>query len=171
MSFFRAADRSLSAAGFLQLHQHTTMKGNIVTEPASSAAGGWAIGKAIGGVLAIGIVASALGFLVMLPKTPREAAARVLATMAGSALIGPFMVAGAYSRWPEIFGAGVTLASKIGLEPWIGLFAVAAPLLAMSGLPFWWLLGAGVLWLDKRKGKDLGELARDAASDAKSVLP
>jgi len=115
------------------------MKGNIVTEPASSAAGGWAIGKAIGGLLAIGVVASALGFMVLLPKTPKEAAMRILATMAGSALLGPLMVAAAYSRHPEVFSAGATLAQGLGMEAWMGTFMVAAPLLALAGLPCWWI--------------------------------
>jgi hypothetical protein len=147
------------------------MKGTHVTEPTSSAAGGWALGKAIGGVLAIGIVASALGFLVMLPKTPKEAMARILATMAGSALGGPLLVAAVYSRWPEIFAAGAELAVRMGMEGWMGTFMVAAPLLAMAGLPCWWILGAAVLWFEKRKGKDLGELAADARADVGKVLP
>jgi hypothetical protein len=147
------------------------MRGNTMTEPTSSAAGGWILGKAVGGVLAIGVVASALGFLVMLPKTPREALARIFATMAGSALLGPLLVAGAYSRWPEIFAAGAAIAQGLHMEPWQGQFMVAAPLLAMGGLPFWWLLGAGVLWLERRRGKDLGELAADAKADVKAVLP
>jgi hypothetical protein len=85
--------------------------------------------------------------------------------MAGSALLGPLFVAAAYSRWPEVFAAGATLAQGMGMEGWLGMFMVAAPLLAMAGLPFWWLLGAAVLWLERRKGKDLGELAADARAD------
>lgn len=143
-----------------------------MSEPASSAAGGFAIAKAVGGLLAVGVVASALGFLVMLPKTPREAAARVVATMAGSALVGPLIVAAAYSRYPEVFAAGGTLAVSLGMESWMGTFMVAAPLLAMAGLPFWWLLGAVVLWFERRKGLDVGQLAADARADVgKAVGP
>jgi hypothetical protein len=141
-------------------------------EPASSStAGGVVLWKLAGGILGIGVVASALGFLVLLPKTPKEAAVRAIATMAGSALLGPLIVAAAYSRYPEVFAAGATLAQGLGMESWLGMFMVAAPLLAMAGLPFWWLLGAGVLWLDKRKGKDLGELAADAKADIRAVMP
>jgi hypothetical protein len=149
------------------------MKGTlIVAEPTSSAAGGWAIGKAIGGLLAIGVVASALGFLVLLPKTPKEAAVRVLATMIGSALLGPLFVAAAYSRYPEVFSAGATIAQTMGLESWLGMFMVAAPLLAMAGLPAWWVLGAVVLWFDNRKAKDIGQMIADARADvAKAVAP
>jgi hypothetical protein len=148
------------------------MKGILMAEPTSSAAGGWALGKAIGGVLAIGVVASALGFLVLLPKTVKEAAVRAIATMAGSALLGPLIVAAAYSRYPEVFSAGATIAQTMGMEAWLGMFMVAAPLLAMAGLPFWWILGALVLWFENRKAKDLGQLVADARADvAKVVAP
>jgi hypothetical protein len=146
------------------------MKGTSMSEPASSAAGGIAAWKIGASILGIGIVASGLGFLVLLPKTPREAALRALATMAGSALFGPFVVAAAYSKWPEIFGAGVQLAHRMGLEPWLGFFTVGAPLLAMAGLPFWWVLGAGVLWFERRRGKDLAELAADARTGVSTAI-
>lgn len=141
-----------------------------MSEPASSAAGGLAAWKIGASILGIGVVASALGFMVLLPKTPREAALRALATMIGSALAGPFLVAAVYSKWPEVFGAGVKLADTAGLEPWFGFFMVGAPLLAIAGLPFWWILGASVLWFDKRRGKDLGELAADARADVGKVV-
>lgn len=138
-----------------------------MSEPASAAAGGIAFWKIAGGVLGVGVVASALGFLVLLPKTPREAAVRAVATMAGSALLGPLVVAAAYSRYPEVFTAGAVMAGNMGMEAWLGMFMVAAPLLAMAGLPFWWLLGAIVRWFDRRKDKDAGELIEDA----RKVLP
>lgn len=161
---------TLMASGAIARAQHPHPKEVPMTEPTTSAAGGVAAWKLAGGILGIGIVASALGFLVLLPRTAKEAALRAGATMAGSALIGPFLVAAAYSRWPELFGSGVKLASVMGLEPWFGLFMVGAPLLALGGLPCWWILGAAVLWLERRRGKDLGELARDARADAASVV-
>lgn len=138
-----------------------------MSEPASSTAGGIALWKIAGGILGIGVVASALGFMVLMPKTPREALLRIFATMAGSAFLGPLVVAAAYSRWPEVFAAGATLAQNMGMESWLGMFMVAAPMLAIAGLPFWWVLGAAVLWLERRKAKDLGEMI----ADARQVLP
>lgn len=139
-------------------------------EPSSSAAGA-AIGYKIGaGILGISVVASALGFLVLLPKTPREAAMRALATMIGSALFGPVLVLVAYERYPKLFAAGADLAVKFGMEPWLGLFIAGAPLLALGGLPAWWILGAIVLWFDRRKGKDIGELASDARADVGKAI-
>jgi hypothetical protein len=143
-----------------------------MSEPTSSAAGGlvaWKLGAAI---LGIGVVASGLGFLVLLPRTPKEAALRVLAPMIGSALLGPVLVFAVYNQWPGLFNSGVTLAGAVGLAPWVGLFMAGAPILAIAGLPFWWVLGAAVLWFDKRSGKDLGELASDARADfGKAVAP
>lgn len=142
-----------------------------MAEPASSTAGGVALWKIITSLFGVGFVVTVMGFLVMWPKTMREAAVRAFFTLAGSAFVGPAVVAGAYHQWPGIFGAGVQLAEKIGLEPWFGLFMVGAPLLAMAGLPFWWIVGAIVLWFDKRKGKDAGELVREAAADVKAAMP
>lgn len=142
-----------------------------MTEPASSTAGGVALWKIVISVFGIGVIAAGLGFIVLPPKTTREFAARAIATMMGSALAGPFLVAAAYHQWPGVFAAGVQLAERGGLESWLGLFVVAAPLLALAGLPFWWILGALVLWFDRRKGKDVGQLAADARADVKAALP
>lgn len=134
-----------------------------MAEPAStSAAGGLAAWKLAGSILGIGVVVSAMGFLVLLPRTPREAIGRILATMLGSALFGPVLVAAVYAKWPEVFGAGVHLAAAVGLESWVGLLVVGAPLLALGGLPVWWILGALVRWFERRKDKDIVELAADA---------
>lgn len=138
-----------------------------MTEPASSTAGGVALWKVASGLLGVGVLAAVLGFLVMWPRTMREAAVRAFFTLTGSAFLGPAFVAAAYHQWPGIFGAGVQLAERMGLEPWFGLFMVGAPLLALAGLPFWWIVGAVVLWFEKRKGKDAGELI----DDARKVLP
>jgi len=148
------------------------LRGSTLAEPTSTGAVGFVLWKALGGLLGVGIIASGLGFLVLLPKTPREAAVRAIATMAGSALLGPLFVAGAYSRYPEVFSAGATIAQTLGMESWLGMFMVAAPLLAMAGLPFWWILGAVVLWFDRRRGMDAGQMVADARADvAKAVAP
>lgn len=171
MHSINRASSAIVRASDPRARSFTSLGGAVMSEPASSAAGGLAAWKLGAALLGVGIVASALGFLVLLPKSPREAAVRALATMAGSALLGPFLVAALYAKWPEVFASGVKMAEAMRLESWFGFFIVGAPLLALGGLPFWWLLGAGVLWLERRKGKDLGELARDVAADAKAVLP
>jgi hypothetical protein len=147
------------------------MKGTIVTEPVTSGAAGIAAWKVGGAILGIGVVASGLGFLVLWPRTAREALVRVMATMAGSALLGPLVVIAFYLKWPELFAAAARLAGSWGLDPVAGQLAISAPLIALGGLPFWWILGALLLWFDKRRGKDLGELAADARADVRNILP
>lgn len=141
-----------------------------MTEPSSTTAGGFALWKLGTAILGIGVIAAALGFLVMLPRTPKEAAVRSLATLLGSVIFGPILVFFAYQQWPAVFAAGNTMAVTLGLEPWLGTMAAAAPLLAIGGLPCWWILGAIALWLDKRKGKDIAEIAADARADIGKVV-
>lgn len=141
-----------------------------MTEPTSSTAGGLFLWKFFGGLAVAGILASALGFMVMWPKTAKEAAVRLIATMTGSTLLGPLVCVAAYYQFPGIFAAAMKFAADVGLEPWAGIFMVGAPLCAFSGLPFWWLLGAFILYLEKRRGKDIGELVNDMRTDAKAML-
>lgn len=145
-----------------------------MSEPASSAAGGIALWKVLTSLFGLAVVASILGFLVAWPKTVKEAAVRAAATVLGSVLFGPFAAVAAYLKWPGLFGAGIEIAQRFGAGEWslfIGALMVATPFICMAGLPFWWILGGVVLWLDKRRGKDIGEMAADARADVRAVLP
>jgi hypothetical protein len=142
-----------------------------MSEPTSSAVGSLALGKAIGSILGIGVITTVLGFLVLWPKNAHEALVRVSATIAGSFFFGPFLVIAAYSKYPEIFTAAETVAKSFELSPEVGKLAASVPLIALAGLPCWWLLGAVVLWFEKRQGQDIGQLADDAREDARKVLP
>jgi hypothetical protein len=141
------------------------MKHYIVPESATSAAGGIAAWKIITGLFGLSVVITIMGFLVAWPQTAREAAARVAATMLGSVFLGPFFAIWAYQRWPELYAAGIEFAERLGAGDWsmlVGMGMVATPFICMAGLPFWWILGAVVLWFKKRDGKDVGELINDA---------
>jgi len=46
---------------------------------------------------------------------------------------------------------------------------VAAPFLVFAALPAWWILGGLFLWLQRRQGKDIGEMAMDAAQSIKTM--
>lgn len=141
-----------------------------MSEPASSTAGGIALWKLAASLFGAGVLATTLGFLVLWPKTPREALARVFATMLGSALLGPVMCVLAFSHYPSLFDAAQALAVRSGQPDWYGIAVICVPLVCMAGLPFWWLLGAVVLWFENRKGKDLGQLAADARADVGKVV-
>jgi hypothetical protein len=134
----------------------------------TTAAGG-ALIKIFGVPVLAGAAATSLAFLFMWPKTLREAFARLLCTIAMSGIAGPFVVIAIHSWWPGLFESAKSVASLYGADPALGMLFVAAPLLVMAGLPAWWVIGGAVRWFDKRKDKDIGELAHDAAEIVKDV--
>lgn len=143
------------------------MKENMSIE--TTAAGGAAILKFFGVPIAAGTAATVLAFLFMWPKTRREAFVRLACSIISSAVFGPFLVVAVRSWWPTLFTAAGELADLFVGGREITLLFVAAPLLVLAGLPSWWLLGGIVLWLDKRRGKDIAEIAHDAAEAVRDV--
>jgi len=133
-----------------------------------TAAGGTLI-KIFGIPVLAGAAATGLAFLFMWPKTLKEAAVRLVCTLIASAVAGPFLVIAVHSWWPTLFTSGGQVAAIYGLPAEMGVLFVAVPFLVLAGLPAWWILGGLVLWLDRRRGKDLGELAHDAAEVVRDV--
>lgn len=119
-----------------------------MTEPTTSGAAGLLI-KAYGIKVLAGALAAGLMFAVLWPRTAREGVARIACTIAGSMLAGEpalALVRSSAAWYPQ------------GLQSDMLVFVAA-------GLPAWWLLGAVARWLDKRRDKDIGELASDARRD------
>lgn len=107
------------------------------------------------------------------PRTRREAFIRLTCTICTSGLLGPLLVVAMHSWWPTLFDSAATVATMNGADPTLGMLAVAGPMMVIAGLPAWWVLGALVLWLERRRGKDLGELVHDAVEvvkEARGVL-
>jgi nicotinamidase-related amidase len=136
------------------------MKDNMSLE--TTAAGG-ALIKIFGVPVLAGAAATALAFLFMWPRTLKEAFVRLAATILASAIAGPLLVIAVHSWWPTLVQSAGQVAVLYGSSAELGFLFIAAPFMVMAGLPAWWLMGAVVLWLDKRRGKDIGEIAREAA--------
>ena len=134
----------------------------------TTAAGG-ALIKFFGLPVLAGAAATSLGFMFMWPKTKKEAFTRFFVSTLFSILFGPALVVAVRSWWPTLFDSAKDVAALYGSDPALGFLFIAAPLMVAAGLPAWWVLGATVRWLDKRKDKDIGELARDAAAIVKDV--
>ena len=66
-----------------------------------------------------------------------------------------------HSWWPSLFASAGQVAAMSGLPSDLGMLFVSAPFLVLAGLPAWWLLGGLVLWFDRRRGKDLAEIAQE----------
>lgn len=134
----------------------------------TTAAGG-ALIKFFGIPVLAGAAATSLGFMIMWPKTKKEAFTRFFVSTLFSILFGPALVVAVRSWWPTLFDSAKDVASLYGSDPALGFLFIAAPLMVAAGLPAWWVLGATVRWFDKRRDKDIGELARDAAAVVKDV--
>ena len=134
----------------------------------TTAAGG-ALIKFFGIPVLAGAAATSLGFMFMWPKTKKEAFTRFFVSTLFSLLFGPALVVAVRSWWPTLFDSAKDVASLYGSDPALGFLFIAAPLMVAAGLPAWWVLGATVRWFDKRRDKDIGELARDAAAVVKDV--
>lgn len=119
--------------------------------------------------IAAGVAAAALTFLFTWPRTRREALVRFACSICTAALLGPLLLVALHSWWPTLFDSARVLAVLYGAPAMLGVVAVACPILVLAGLPAWWGLGAVVLWLERRRGKDIGELVHDAAEVVREV--
>lgn len=134
----------------------------------AGAAAGSALVKYVGLPVIIGAVTAALGFLILPPKTHKEFVGRLVATIMCSAIFGPWLYFWFLAHFPEVLATAV---EQSGLTKGYVVMMLSAPFLVIGGLPGWWVLGAAVRWFDKRKDKDLVELAGDAKAAAKDFLP
>ncbi|MYM37271.1 hypothetical protein GTP38_23370 [Duganella sp. FT94W] len=135
----------------------------------TTTAGGAALVKIFGVPVLAGAAATALVFLFMWPRTLHEAFLRLASTIAVSSIFGPVAVMMLHSWWPSLFDSSKAVVTMYGADPAMGVLFVAGPVMALAGLPAWWIVGGLVRWLDKRRHKDLGELAHDAAEVVRDV--
>lgn len=119
--------------------------------------------------LAASLAATALGFLFLWPKSGREAGARFACTLLACALAGPVLAVAAYCRWPSLFASSGKFAVLAGGPAELGMLLMAVPFLVLAGLPAWWLVGAVLLWFERRRSKDIAEIAQDAAKAVRQV--
>lgn len=117
-------------------------------EPASSAAAGAVGWKLIGGAAGAAAGGAGLAAIVVMlmtqPRSAREWAVALISTVVGS-------IAG-----------GAAVVQHFGLQAWthdyIGLVGMLGLVFA-CGLPAWALVRWAFTWMERRKDKDLGEVA------------
>jgi hypothetical protein len=135
----------------------------------TTSAGAGALIKIFGVPALAGAAATALTFLFMWPKSRREAFVRFTSSILTSAILGPLLVIAMHSWWPSLFSSARDVTALYGADPALGMLFVSGPIMVLAGLPSWWLLGGVVLWLERRRGKDIAEMAHDAAEAVKDV--
>lgn len=127
------------------------MRIHPMTEPASTAAGGFALYK-LG--IAFGFFALVAAIVVMamtLPKTVREFVVAITSTLVGSLAGGSFVI-----RW---FDLGHWAGDDLGVIALGGVIFVC-------GLPAWVLVRALYAWSESKKERQITEIV-DAVLDAK----
>jgi len=131
-------------------------------EPAStSSAATIALAKYFGTQLIIGVISTALAFIVLPPKTKIEFFGRMVCTLLASYLFGPILVAAVHGWFPGLFDSAAAVAALNGQDTSFGVLYVSAPLQVIAGMPAWWIIGAFIRWFDRRNDKDIGGLFTD----------
>lgn len=135
-------------------------------EPASSTAAGiagWKLAASSAGAAGVGALLAAVVVVCMrLPRTTREWIVALVSTLVCSAGLGAVAVV-KLGLIDVVRSAATETDLLLALAGSIGLaFA--------SGLPGWMLVRAAFLWMDRREGRDLAELASDARADVARTI-
>ena len=138
-----------------------------MSEPFSTGAGAAAL-KFFGAAVLASAAATAFGFLFLWPRTMREAFVRFACAIFCSFTFGPALAFAARAQWPGMFATALEVGQVYG-DPQAGVLIAAAPFLVFAALPAWWLFGWFYRWIDKRRDKDLAEVASDAVDVAKKI--
>jgi len=149
-------------------------QGNLMTEPASSAAGAFAGHKVLvfGLPVVISLAAWWLGMRFVPVRKGHEAKDmldRFLACGASSFVVGLPMLLVLLKQAPWVFSGATELAAMAGLEPITGFLSVVGCVLLLCSLPGPWLVAAYLRWFHRRRGKDIAEMAADAADGVRKV--
>lgn len=114
--------------------------------------------------IAVSTLAVVAGFTVIPLKRGhemRDATRRLACGLLSSFTLGPIVSAYVAKEYPWYTAH---IAAIVG-DQVLGFIAAMAPFVAVSGLVGFWLVAAVMRWLEKRKNKDIVELARDASQD------
>lgn len=130
------------------------MRYQSMSEPGPlTAAGGIALYK-LGAFGFVAVLAAVVVMAMTLPKTVREFVVAMISTSVSSICGGAFVV-----RW---FGIGSWANDDVGVIALGGIIFVC-------GLPAWVLVRAWFKWAERRRDKDLAEMASDLAELRKAV--
>lgn len=137
-----------------------------MAEPSSSAAGGFFLWKAIGGLAAFAAIgaflASIVAMCMMTPRSPREWAVGLISTVISSLAGGAYAILklGLHQSLPED-PAALYLALMAGLG-----------IVFACGLPGWAVVRMMFTFLEHRKDKDLLEVANEVREAAgRAIAP
>ena len=117
-------------------------------------------------------IGTAVMYMLMLPRNQGEWFKRLVVTILCSTIFGPFVF-----FWFESTGVGSDIVhnavNELGrwLDPASIKMAIAGPILAMSGLPGWYVLGWIIRFLENNKDKDAGEVLKEVGDISRKFEP
>lgn len=119
-----------------------------MTEPASTAAGGFALYKLVwlGFIAFMAVLAAVVVMAMTMPRSPREFVVAIISTLVGSIGGGAFLV-----RWLEI---------GHWAQDFSGMVALGA-VVFFCGLPAWVIVRGWFAYTEAKKGRPLVELISD----------
>lgn len=133
---------------------------------AETGAGGAALIKWIGIPVIAASLAASLTFVFMPPVTHREFISRLFVTFIGSFTLGPILYFWFMSQFPGVLDLALReLTGVAGLDAGMVKVSLSAPFLIAGGLPGWYVLGWAFRWMERRKNRDLAEIASEIKKD------
>lgn len=118
--------------------------------------------------MAVSVLAVLLGFKIV-PLTPgretEDATRRLAAGLLSSFTLGPLTAFFAITQAPWVMAPWEAILKGQDIL-WVYL-ASAAPFIGLTGVLGFWVVAAGMMWFERRRGKDLGELIEDARNTLK----
>ncbi len=154
----------------------STLRRHTMTEPTTTAA---AAGTAAGyklALLSLPVIASLIAFWLgirFVPLRPGQAwndlINRVMGCLASSFILGTIALVLLMHHKPGVFTAGAALARLATFPPEAGFFVITGCVFVLCSIPGPWIVAAVFLWLERRKGRDISELAAEIRAGITSV--
>lgn len=148
------------------LEARARAKEEQMTEPATAVAGGVAGYKLA--LLTLPVVAAIAGFWLGIRYVPlrkgqelADVTNRMTACAASSLLVGIPALMLLQHYMPGAFVAMQQLAVLAGLPSGVGVLTLFFCVFLLCSIPGPWVVAAVFLWLERRKGKDIGELVSE----------